>query len=573
MNPKKLIECVPNISEGRDLNKIKEIASVVETVEGVKLLDIDPGKATNRTVITFVGEPEAVTEAAFRLIKKAKELIDMRHHHGEHPRFGATDVCPLVPVSGISMEETAEYARRLGERVGKELNIPVYLYENAATEEKRRNLANVRKGEYEGLKDKIQDPAWKPDFGPSEWNEEVARSGATAIGARDFLVAYNVNLNTTSTRRANAIAFDIREAGRVKRKGHPLTGEIVKDENGNPVRIPGKFKGVKGIGWYIDEYGIAQVSYNITDINKAPVHLVFDETVKSADKRGVRVTGSEIVGLVPKKVLLDAADYFLTKQQRSLGIPEKEKIKIAVKSLGLDDLKPFNPEEKIIEYQLAKDTRGRRLIDLSLQDFADLTASENPAPGGGSVSAYIGSLGAALGTMVANLSSHKRGWDEKWDYYSAWAVKGERFKQKLLELTDADTEAFNRIMEAFRLPKKTDEEKEARQRAIEEATIYAIEVPLEVMQTAYEAMEVNEAMLREGLQTSLSDAMVGILALATAVEGAYFNVLINAKDLNNKEKAKKLINRGEDLLKKARKKENELRQEALEKLHPSMTNF
>ncbi len=566
MAEKKLIECVPNISEGRDMRKINEIASVVETVDGVKLLDIDPGKATNRTVITFVGEPEAVTEAAFRLIRKAKELIDMRQHQGEHPRFGATDVCPLVPVSGISMEETVVYARKLGERVGKELNIPVYLYENAATEEKRRNLARVRKGEYEALPDKLKDPEWKPDFGPAEWNEETARSGAVAIGARDFLIAYNVNLNTTSTRRANAIAFDIREAGRIKRKGNPLTGEIVKDENGNPVRIPGKFKGVKGIGWYIEEYGIAQVSYNITDIKKAPVHLVFDETVKSADKRGVRVTGSEIVGLVPKKVLLDAADYFLKKQQRSLGIPEKEKIKIAVKSLGLDDLKPFRPEEKIIEYQLEKDNPGKRLIDMHLNDFADLTASENPAPGGGSVSAYIGSLGAALGTMVANLSAHKRGWDERWEYYSGWAVKGENFKQKLLELVDKDTEAFNKIMEAFRLPKKTEADKEKRKKAIEEATVYAIEVPLEVMQTAYEAMEVNETMLHEGLQSSLSDAMVGILALATAVEGAYFNVLINAKDLTDKSKASAFIEKAENLLHRARKKEETLRQTALEKL-------
>ncbi len=566
MAEKKLIECVPNISEGRDMRKINEIASVVETVDGVKLLDIDPGKATNRTVITFVGEPEAVTEAAFRLIRKAKELIDMRQHQGEHPRFGATDVCPLVPVSGISMEETVVYARKLGERVGKELNIPVYLYENAATEEKRRNLARVRKGEYEALPDKLKDPEWKPDFGPAEWDEETARSGAVAIGARDFLIAYNVNLNTTSTRRANAIAFDIREAGRIKRKGNPLTGEIVKDENGNPVRIPGKFKGVKGIGWYIEEYGIAQVSYNITDIKKAPVHLVFDETVKSADKRGVRVTGSEIVGLVPKKVLLDAADYFLKKQQRSLGIPEKEKIKIAVKSLGLDDLKPFRPEEKIIEYQLEKDNPGKRLIDMRLNDFADLTASENPAPGGGSVSAYIGSLGAALGTMVANLSAHKRGWDERWEYYSGWAVKGENFKQKLLELVDKDTEAFNKIMEAFRLPKKTEADKEKRKKAIEEATVYAIEVPLEVMQTAYEAMEVNETMLHEGLQSSLSDAMVGILALATAVEGAYFNVLINAKDLTDKSKASAFIEKAENLLHRARKKEETLRQTALEKL-------
>lgn len=554
MKTKKLIECVPNISEGRDRQKINEIARQVETVEGVKLLDVDPGQATNRTVITFVGEPDQVVEAAFRLVKKAKELIDMRTHRGEHPRFGATDVCPLVPVSGISMEETAEYARRLGKRIGEELGIPVYLYEHAATEEKRRNLARVRAGEYEGLKEKLQDPAWKPDFGPSEWNEDIARSGAIAVGARDFLVAYNVNLNTTSTRRANAIAFDIREAGRVKRKGHPLTGEIVRDEQGNPVRIPGKFKGVKGIGWYIDEYGIAQVSYNITDINKAPVHLVFDETVKAADKRGVRVTGSEIIGLVPKKVLLDAADYFLRKQQRSLGIPEKEKVKIAVKSLGLDDLKPFKPEEKVIEYKLNED-RPPRLVDKTLTDFADETASESPAPGGGSVSAYIGALGAALGTMVANLSSHKRGWDERWEYFSGWAVKGENYKQKLMVLVDEDTAAFNRILAAFKLPKKTEEERRARAAAIEEATLYATQVPLQVMQTAYEAMEVAEAMAREGLPASVSDAAVGALALRTGLEGAYYNVLINARQLKDREKATEILNRAGELLQKARQRE------------------
>jgi len=551
---KALIECVPNISEGRDMEKIREIARQVETVEGVKLLDVDPGRATNRTVITFVGEPEKVVEAAFRLVKKAKELIDMRQHRGEHPRFGATDVCPLVPVSGISMEETARWARELGRRIGEELHIPVYLYEEAATEEKRRNLAQVRAGEYEGLPRKLSDPEWKPDFGPSEWNEEVARSGAIAVGARDFLVAYNVNLNTTSTRRANAIAFDIREAGRVKRKGHPLTGEIVRDEQGNPVRIPGKFKGVKGIGWYIDEYGIAQVSYNITDIKKAPVHLVFDETVKAADKRGVRVTGSEIIGLVPKKVLLDAADYFLRKQQRSLGIPEKEKIKIAVKSLGLDDLKPFDPAEKIIEYRLEED-RPARLVDLSLTDFADATASESPAPGGGSVSAYIAALGAALGTMVANLSSHKRGWDDRWEYFSDWAVKGENYKQRLMELVDEDTRAFNRILEAFRMPKKTGEEKARRQAAIQEATLYATQVPLKVMQTAYEAMEVPEAMAREGLPASVSDAAVGALALRTGLQGAYYNVLINAAQLADRTLARQLTEKARELLRQAIRRE------------------
>ena len=554
---KKLIECVPNISEGRDLNIINEIAKQVETVEGVKLLDVDPGKATNRTVITFVGEPEQVIQAAFLLIKKAKELIDMQHHKGEHPRFGATDVCPLVPISNITMEETAEYARKLGKKVGEELHIPVYFYENAATEEKRRNLANVRAGEYEALPEKLQNPEWKPDFGPDTFDEEVAKSGAVAISARDFLIAYNINLNTTSTRRANAIAFDIREAGRIKRMGNPLTGKKVLDENGNPVRIPGKFKGVKGIGWYIEEYGIAQVSYNITDIKAAPVHLVFDESVKAADKRGIRVTGSEIIGLVPKKVLLDAADYFLKKQQRSLGISEKEKIKIAVKSLGLDDLKPFNPKEKIIEY-LLEDNNSNKLIDLRLSDFADLTASEAPAPGGGSIAAYSGTLGVALATMVANLSAHKRGWDDKWEFYSDWAVKGEKYKQQLLLLVDEDTNAFNKIMSAFQLPKKTEEDKKSRAEAIEKATLYATEVPLKVMQTAYDSLEVMEAMAKDGLPASISDVAVGTLAARTAVYGAFYNVKINASSLKNKDKANELLNKAKDILKKTIQKEKDI---------------
>ena len=554
---KKLIECVPNISEGRDMNIINEIAKQVETVEGVKLLDIDPGKATNRTVITFVGEPNQVVEAAYRLIKKSKELIDMRHHHGEHPRFGATDVCPFVPISNITMQETAEYAHKLGKRVGNDLHIPVYFYENAATEEKRRNLANVRAGEYEGLNEKLQNPDWQPDFGPNKFDNEVAQSGAVAISARDFLVAYNINLNTTSTRRANAIAFDIREAGRIKREGNPITGKKVLDDSGKPVRIPGKFKGVKGIGWYIDEYGIAQVSYNITDIKMAPVHLVFDETVKSADKRGVRVTGSEIIGLVPKKVLLDAADYFLQKQQRSLGISEKEKIKIAVKSMGLDDLKPFNPQEKIIEYLLEDDT-SNKLIDLSLSDFADLTASEAPAPGGGSIAAYSGTLGVALATMVANLSSHKRGWDDKWEFYSDWAVKGEKYKQTLLLLVDEDTNAFNKIMSAFQLPKKSEEDKKIRKQAIENATLYATEVPLKVMQTAYDSMEVMEAMAKDGLPASISDVAVGILSARTAVYGAYYNVKINANTLKNKDKASKLLQKANEILNNAIDKEKKI---------------
>ncbi len=554
---KKLIECVPNISEGRDLQKINEIAKQVETVDGVKLLDIDPGKATNRTVITFVGEPEKVVEAAYRLIKKAKELIDMRIHSGEHPRFGATDVCPLVPIANISMEETALYAKKLAERVGNDLHIPVYLYENAATEEKRRNLANVRSGEYEGLPDKLTNPDWQPDFGPSRFDDEVARSGAIAISARDFLVAYNINLNTTSTRRANAIAFDIREAGRIKREGNPITGKKVLDENGKPVRIPGKFKGVKGIGWFIEEYGIAQVSYNITDIKAAPVHLVFDESVKAADKRGVRVTGSEIIGLVPKKVMLDAADYFLTKQQRSLGISEREKILIAVKSLGADDLKPFKPEEKIIEYLLEADAPSK-LVDLSLTDFADLTASEAPAPGGGSIAAYTAALGVALGTMVANLSSHKRGWDDRWNFYSDWAVKGQAYKDQLMHLVDEDTAAFNKIMDAFKLPKKTAADKQVRAEAIEAATLYATEIPLKVMQTAYESMEVMEAMADTGLPASISDVAVGTMAARTGVYGAYYNVKINAASLKNDEKAKELISKAEEILAKTKERETKI---------------
>ena len=529
---KQLIECVPNISEGRDTVKINAIASVVETVEGVKLLDIDPGKATNRTVITFVGEPENVIKAAFKLIKKAAELIDMSKHTGAHPRFGATDVCPLVPISGISLEETAAFAHKLGERVGKELGIPGYFYENAAKEEKRKNLANCRSGEYEGLKEKVENPEWKPDFGPAEFNPSVVKSGCTAISARDFLIAYNVNLNTTSTRRANAIAFDIREAGRVKREGNPSTGKKVLDSNGEPVRIPGKLKAVKGIGWYIEEYGIAQISYNLTNISITSMHVAFDETVASATKRGLRVTGSELIGLIPLKAMLDAGDYFLRKQQRSLGISEEEKIKIAVKSLGLDDLKPFNPKEKIIEYLLDNDTK--KLVDFTVSGFAEETAGESMAPGGGSIAAYVGALGVSLGTMVANLSAHKAGWDNKWEFYSDWAKKGQAYKNKLLFLVDEDTNAFNKIIEGFRLPKSNSEEITARKEAIENATKYATEIPFQVMETACNSMEVMQAMLKEGLQSSLSDAAVGVLCARTAVIGAYFNVRINAKDIKDR---------------------------------------
>jgi len=539
-----LIECVPNISEGNDEAKIQEIAHIVETVDGVKLLDIDAGKATNRTVITFVGAPEPVIEAAFLLIKKASELIDMSKHSGEHPRFGATDVCPLVPIANISIEEAATYAHKLGERVGKELGIPGYFYEGAAKQEVRKNLANCRSGEYEGLAKKLADPNWAPDFGPAEFNKSVEKTGVTAISARDFLIAYNVNLNTTSPRRANAIAFDIREAGRVKREGNPITGKKMIGEDGEPLRVPGKLKAVKGIGWYIEEYGIAQISYNLTNISITPLHIAFDESCKAAEERGLRVTGSELVGLVPLKAMLDAADYFLIKQERSLGVSEAEKIKIAVKSMGLDDLKPFHPQEKIIEYMLTSE--GKKLIDFKLDDFADETAGESMAPGGGSISAYVGALGVSLGTMVANLSAHKAGWDDKWEFYSEWAQKGQVYKSKLLYLVDEDTNAFNKIIDGFRMPKGNEAEIEARKSAIEVATIYATEIPFQVMETAYESMEVMQAMLMEGLQSSLSDAGVGILCAKAAVVGAYFNVRINAKDIKDR-------NFADDTLAKAKK--------------------
>ena len=551
-----LIECVPNISEGSDIAKINTIAQTVETVEGVKLLDIDPGKATNRTVITFVGAPKPVIEAAFRLIKKAAELIDMSKHSGEHPRFGATDVCPLVPISGISLEETASYAHQLGERVGKELGIPGYFYEQAAKEEKRKNLANCRSGEYEGLVKKLSNPDWKPDFGPAEFTDKVAKTGATAISARDFLIAYNINLNTTSTRRANAIAFDIREAGRIKREGNPITGKKVVDKNGEPVRIPGKLKAVKGIGWYIDEYGIAQISYNLTNISITSMHVAFDESCKAAQQRGLRVTGSELVGLVPLKAMLDAADYFLTKQQRSLGIAESEKIKIAIKSLGLDDLKPFNPQEKIIDYML--DSGTKKLIDFKLDDFADETAGESMAPGGGSIAAYVGTLGVSLGTMVANLSAHKAGWDDRWEFFSEWAEKGQAYKNRLLYLVDEDTNAFNKIIEGFRMPKGTDEEKKIRKNAIQEATKYATEIPFQVMETAYNSMEVMQAMVKDGLQSSLSDAGVGVLCARTAVLGAYFNVQINAKDITDRKFAETILAKAAIIYENAQKIENEI---------------
>lgn len=550
---KQLIECVPNISEGKDINKINAIANVVKTVEGVKLLDVDPGKATNRTVITFVGEPKNVIEAAFRLIKKASELIDMSKQKGEHPRFGATDVCPLVPIANISMEETAKYAHQLGKKVGEELGISGYYYENAATTSERKNLATVRSGEYEGLKEKLSKPNWKPDFGSSAYNQQIISSGVTAISARDFLIAYNVNLNSTSTRRANAIAFDIRENGRVKL----VDGKKVLDKNGNPERIPGKLKAVKGIGWFIEEYGIAQISYNLTNITITSMHEAFYETDLAATKRGLRVTGSELVGLVPLQAMLGAADFYLKKQERSLGISESEKIKIAIKSLGLDDLKPFHPQERIIEYVMNSNA-DKKLIDLTITNFAEETASESMAPGGGSIAAYVGTLGVSLGTMVANLSANKQGWDEKWEYFSDWAVKGQKYKNELLFLVDEDTNAFNKIIDGFRMPKTNPEEIEARKKAIEDATKYATEIPFKVMQTAHNSIEVMLEMMKTGIQNSLSDAGVGILCAKTAVTGAYFNVRINAKDIKDRKFAEEIITKAEDIYQKTIVLENEM---------------
>ena len=548
-----IIECVPNISEGRDLKKINIIANVVTQIEGVKLLDVDPGKATNRTVITFVGEPRQVIKAAFLLIKKASELIDMSKQTGEHPRFGATDVCPLIPIANISMEETTKYAHELGKRVGEELGISGYYYENAATKDERKNLATVRSGEYEGLEKKISDTNWKPDFGPIKYNENIKHSGVTAISARDFLIAYNVNLNSTSTRRANAIAFDIRENGRVKL----IDGKKVLDKNGNPERIPGKLKAVKGLGWYIEEYGIAQISYNLTNISITSMHIAFDETLKAAQKRGIRVTGSELVGLVPLKAMLDAADYFLLKQERSLGISEDEKIKIAIKSLGLDDLKPFNPQERIIEFVMNSDA-DKKLVDFTVKEFADETASESMAPGGGSIAAYVGVLGVSLGTMVANLSAHKPGWDDKWEFFSKWAEKGQQYKNELLFLVDEDTNSFNKIIEGFRMPKSNETEIIARKEAIENATKYATEIPFKVMETAYNSMEVMMAMAKKGLQNSLSDAGVGALCARTAVLGAYFNVRINAKDIKDRDFADNILLKATAIYEKTIALENEM---------------
>lgn len=526
---KQLIECVPNFSEGRDLSVIKQITDVIEGVKGIRLLNVDPGHATNRTVVTFVGEPGQVIIAAFRAIQRASELIDMRYHKGEHPRFGATDVCPLVPVSNITMEETVEYARLLAKRVGNELNIPVYCYEYAAFDEKRRSLANCRSGEYEGLAEKLRTAGWLPDFGPSIFNE---RSGATAIGARNFLIAYNINLNTTSVRLANSIAFDVREAGRIKREGDPVTGKIILNEHGEPFRIPGTLKKVRAIGWFIKEYGIAQISMNLTDITATPVHVAFDEVCERARDRGIRVTGSELIGVIPLQAMLDAGKYFLQKQHRSLGISDREIIKIAIKSLGLDELAPFDPHKRIIEYILMGNCN--KLIDMTMADFVRETASDSPAPGGGSVAAFVGAIGTALGSMVANLSSHKRGWDIRWKEFSDWAEKGKLIHEELLKLVDKDTDAFNQIMEAFKLPRENAAEIAARKKAVQSATLDAIKIPFRVMQLSYESMELIEAMAETGNPNSVTDAGVGALCAATAVSGAYLNVLVNAVGITDK---------------------------------------
>lgn len=546
MAGKQLIECVPNFSEGRDMDIIRQITDEIEKVEGVKLLDVDPGKATNRTVVTFVGEPKAVIEAAFQAIKKASEIIDMSKHSGEHPRMGATDVCPLIPISNITLDEVADYARELGKRAGAELDIPFYLYEHAASKKDRKNLASVRSGEYEGLPEKLKDPKWKPDFGTSTFNPQA---GATAIGARDFLIAYNVNLNTASVRRANSVAYDIREKGRIKRKGDPITGTIMKGKNGEKLWQKGSCKSVKAIGWFIEEYGFAQISMNITDISQTSLHKAFEESRKSATKRGMRVTGSELVGLVPKKVMIEAGKYYLTQQGRSTGIAEEEIVDCAIHSLGLNELGPFDPKKKIIEYLLEEN--ADRLVDMNLTAFANLTASESPAPGGGSISAYMGALGASLGAMVANLSAHKRGWDDQIEFFSAQAEKGQELKDRLLALVDEDTEAFNNIINASRLPKGTDQEKATRDAAIVAATKNAIETPLEVMQVSCDAYPFLKAMAQKGNPNSISDAGVGALACRAAVHGSYLNVKINCIDFEDEKYVEKIIKKADRILQKS----------------------
>ncbi len=562
---KQLIECVPNFSEGRDMDVIKRITDQVDPIEGVELLDVDPGKATNRTVVTFAGEPQAVLEAAVRCAKQAKELIDMSKHKGEHPRFGAMDVCPLVPIANITMEETVKYAHMLAERLANEVGIAIYCYENAAKEEKRRNLAVVRAGEYEGLSKKLKDPAWKPDYGPAKFD---SKWGVSAVSARDFLVAYNVNLNTTSTRRANAIAFDVRDKGRVKTDTGAPTGKPVLDENGQKVWEPGLLKCCKGIGWFIEEFGVAQISMNLTNISVTAVHEAFDACAERAIARGCRATGSEIVGLIPLKAMLDAGKHYLRKQERSLGIPDAEIIKIAVKSMGLDELYEFKPEEKIIEYVLENKAKAKqsKLVDRTLTGFTDETASESKAPGGGSISAAVGAMGAALGTMVANLSSHKRGWDERWEEFSNWAVKGKEIYEELLAIIDEDTNAFNQIIAAFRMPADTDEQKAEQKKAIEQATKGAIMVPFRAMEKAYESMEVLEEMAKIGNPASVSDAGVGALCARTAVMGAYLNVKINCSDLEDRQFVNDILNKGATIQEKAIAKEQEIMKIVEEKL-------
>lgn len=535
-----IIECVPNFSEGRNMHIIKEITDEIEKVEGVRLLDVDPGKATNRTVVTFVGNPHVVIEAAFQAIKKAGHLIDMRNHTGEHPRMGATDVCPLIPISGITMEETVEFAKMLAKRVGEELGIPTYLYEYAASAEYRKNLAEIRSGEYEGFSTKILKPEWKPDYGQAVFNEQ---SGATVIGARDFLIAYNVNLNTTSTRRANAVAFDIREKGRQKKDDK---GKVVKDASGEPVWEPGLLKNVKAIGWFIEEYGVAQISINLTNMNTTPLHVLFDTACERATARGMRVTGSELVGMVPLQALTEAGKYFLRKQQRSIGVGEAELVRIAIKSLGLDELGPFDPQKKIIEYSL-RDTATKKLVDMSLTKFAHETAGETPAPGGGSIAAYCGVLSAALGTMVANLSAHKKGWDERWEEFSNHAEKGQILMKELLFLVDEDTNAYNQIMAAFGLPKSNDEEKAARKAAIDAATVYAIKVPFRTMELAFQSFQLAKDMASTGNPNCASDAGVGALCARAAVKGTYLNVITNAKGLPDNEEVKAIVAKSEEM--------------------------
>ncbi|MBQ2006821.1 MAG: glutamate formimidoyltransferase [Bacteroidales bacterium] len=560
---KRIIECVPNFSEGRNPQVLNAIVESIENSGGVKVLNVDPGEATNRTVVTFVGEPEAVVEAAFQGVKCASKLIDMRHHHGAHPRSGATDVLPLIPISGITLQECAELARKLAERIYNELQVPCYCYESAAYKPERKNLAVCRAGEYEALPEKIADPARRPDFGPDKFTEAAARSGATNVGARDFLIAVNFNLNTTSTRRANAIAFDVREKGRPKREGNPIVGKIIRDENGEPVMIPGTLKGCKAIGWFIDEYGIAQVSMNITDINATPLHKAFEEVCRAAQARGIRVTGTEIVGLVPKRALIEAGRYFLEKQSRSTGIDESEIMKIAIKSMGLDDLKPFDPKEKVIEYLIEDEKEvaaKERLIRMSCKDFAIETASESPAPGGGSISAYMGALGAALGTMVANLSSHKAGWDSRWKEFSDWADRGQELLGRLLALVDEDTAAFDKIMAALGMPKGTEEEKAARSEALQTATLYATQVPLKTMKAAAEVFPIVRAMAEQGNPNSVSDAGVGALAARSAVLGAQLNVRINAAGLKDRQIAEQLCAEADKIAAAAIAEESEILQ-------------